>query len=262
MKGLSVPDEAIYRCIQASCGKALPRKVNYCPYCGTAQHAAAAASAPIPAHAQIHAKDARTSAQAFTLPASGDRPGPDIGPKPAEPLSPKWGTSSPAASVPAVPSGRKPSGAAPVRSAGAQSRPARANGSGPPQREPIRLRWWLLALAALWMVWFMAKPSSKKIEARIDHAIALATDCKSREAQTELIELRAARATPGQLQRLQDALNDAAAQCKRQRNGRRVSSDAGSNGAPMPGELDDVGSHVSSGRQGTTRPHPRADGEP
>jgi hypothetical protein len=81
----------------------------------------------------------------------------------------------------------------------------------------VRLRWWLLALAALWAIWLIAKPSSRRIEAQIDKAIALATECKPRDAQSELIALRATRATPEQLQRVQKALNEASAACTRKR---------------------------------------------
>jgi hypothetical protein len=127
----------------------------------------------------------------------------------------------------------------------------------------VRLRWWLLALAALWMVWFMAKPTSKKIDARIDHAISLATACKSREAQSELIALRQAKASSEQLQRLQDALNDAATECRRQRKRSRAWSEAGASAAPPPGAADGVDRpHATSGRRGQARPRPRANGEP
>jgi hypothetical protein len=96
----------------------------------------------------------------------------------------------------------------------------------PTGRSPIRLRWWLLALALLWGVWFVAKPSSKKIDRRIDAAIALAHECKASEAQTELIALRKSRATPAQLQRLQQALNDEAAACTRRRQRGKAWNDA------------------------------------
>lgn len=87
----------------------------------------------------------------------------------------------------------------------------------PPQRQPIRLRWWIVALAVLWGVWLLAKPSTKKYDRQIDAAIALARECKGSEAQSELIALRKTRATPEQLQRLQQALNDEAAKCTRRR---------------------------------------------
>jgi hypothetical protein len=127
----------------------------------------------------------------------------------------------------------------------------------------VRLRWWLLALAALWTVWFMAKPASKKIDKRIDHAISLATECKSREAQSELIALRQAKASPEQLQRLQDALDDAAAECRRQRKRGRAWSDAGASATSPPDAADGVDRpHATSGRRDQARPHPRANGEP
>jgi len=96
-------------------------------------------------------------------------------------------------------------------------RPAGPAGAAPPKREPVRLRWWLLALAALWAIWLLAKPSTRRIEAQMDKAIALAQECKPRDAQTELIALRKTKATPEQLQRVQTALNEAAGACTRKR---------------------------------------------
>lgn len=97
----------------------------------------------------------------------------------------------------------------------------------PPGRSPIRLRWWLLALAVLWGVWLLAKPSARKIERRIDAAIALAHACKGSEAQAELIALRKTRATPAQLQRLQQALNEEAAACTRRRQRNKAWNETG-----------------------------------
>jgi hypothetical protein len=84
----------------------------------------------------------------------------------------------------------------------------------------VRLRWWILALAVLWGVWLLAKPGGRKFDQRIDHAIALAKECKGSEAQAELIALRSTRASTAQLERLQDALNEESAICtkRRQRN--------------------------------------------
>jgi hypothetical protein len=278
---VSVPDEAIYRCIEPLCAKTLPRRVNYCPYCGTAQHAgvtpqpvaispegdhltvaqgsdqrttppkSAYASVPpvrphvVPANAGIHAEPEPTRAHAA---ATASAPAPKA-------LATEWGAHS------ATPPG-------PDRGASAPSfaktpiQPARA-ATRPPQRQPIRLRWWLLALAALWVVWYMAKPSTKKIDARIDRAIALATECKPNDAQSELIALRKSRATPGQLQRLQEALNSAATDCKRQRKRGRAWTDAGETASPLTGAANGVARpHSNAGRQGTSRAHPRANGEP
>jgi hypothetical protein len=110
-------------------------------------------------------------------------------------------------------------GAAPAGPAAApgQEVPRPPLAAHPPRRKPIQLRWWLLALAVLWGVWLVAKPSAKKIDRRIDAAIALAHQCKGSEAQAELIALRKTRATPEQLQRLQQGLNDEAAICPRRR---------------------------------------------
>lgn len=93
----------------------------------------------------------------------------------------------------------------------------RASSTLPPKRKPVRLRWWLLALALLWVVWLVANPGKRRVEAQMDKAISLATACKPREAQGELIALRKTRATPDQLQHVQQVLNDAAADCTRKR---------------------------------------------
>jgi hypothetical protein len=95
--------------------------------------------------------------------------------------------------------------------------PRAAAPAQPPQREPVRLRYWLLALGLLWLIWITQRPDTKKIEARIDYAIALAKSCRSAQAQGELIALNDSKATPAQLQRLQSALNDADAACERKR---------------------------------------------
>jgi hypothetical protein len=94
---------------------------------------------------------------------------------------------------------------------------AAAVAAPPPQREPVRLRWWLLALGALWLIWIMQRPGTKNFDARIDKAIALATDCKPGPAQSELIALKEGGATPAQLLRVQAALNDADAACAAKR---------------------------------------------
>jgi hypothetical protein len=124
------------------------------------------------------------------------------------------------APAPAPPSatefGRSGAAAAP-RQAQFQEVPRPPLEARPAGRTPIRLRWWLVALALLWGVWLMAKPSSKKIERQIDQAVALARECKGGEAQAELIALRKSRATPEQLERLQQALNDEAAKCTKRR---------------------------------------------
>jgi len=211
------------RCIHAACGQALPRRVNFCPYCGTAQGDAGGTPpqrAPVPEAAPVAAAPARVSlerparapvvAAAVTASAAAS---PEVRATPTEPTAvPRPETAVPSSSRPA------PAAAASPR---AQTIPPRvhvdAPPGAPPKREPVRLRWWLLALAALWAIWLIAKPSSRRIEAQMDKAIALATECKPREAQSELIALRGTKATPEQLQRVQKSLNDASAACTRKR---------------------------------------------
>lgn len=184
----AVPDEVIYRCIDPACARALPRPVKFCPYCGSAQQPGAVN----PALAN------RDAARPVIAPAA----------RPAAP-APARATAAQAGAPEAAPAqAPAPPPAAAPRAAAAAS---------PPLREPVRLRYWLLALAALWLVWFYAKPSTKKIDARIDHAIALSAECRFSEAQSELIALRSASATPAQLDRLQSAINQAVPACDKKR---------------------------------------------
>lgn len=82
------------------------------------------------------------------------------------------------------------------------------------------MRWWLVALAALWAIWLYARPSPNKIEARIERANLASAECRMNDAQSELIALRMTRASPEQLSRLQATINAASAGCtkKKQRD--------------------------------------------
>jgi hypothetical protein len=115
--------------------------------------------------------------------------------------------------MPATPAAVPPAPVAPVP----PPAPRIATPAPPPQRDPVRLRYWLLALGALWLIWIMQRPTPKKLDARIDNAIALARACKAAEAQAELIALKDSSATAAQMQRLQGALNDAGAACDNMR---------------------------------------------
>lgn len=203
------------RCIHAACGHALPRRVNFCPYCGTAQGEAVSTppfQAPVPDVPPVVAAPARVSlarpARAPVVAAAAAA---------SAVATPEARTAPPEPVAVARPEPAPPAAASPR----AQTIPPRvhvdAAPGAPPKREPVRLRWWLLALAALWAIWLIAKPSNRRIEAQMDKAIALATECKPREAQGELIALRATKATPEQLQRVQTSLNDASAACTRKR---------------------------------------------
>ena len=230
-------DEAIYRCINPACARAMPRRVNYCPYCGTAQTAGAPDGVVVPAPPQAAAL-AAGAPQAAAGPASATpaatptaKPGPAASSASAAP-----GTANPAPpsahafgrSGRPVDAGAAPAGP-PERGRGIPWPPPPAASSTPatPQgRRPIRLRWWVIALVVLWGVWLWAKPSTKKIDRRIDAAIALAQACQGKEAQDELIALRSAHASSRQLERLQVALNEASSACTRKRQRAKAWDDA------------------------------------
>lgn len=189
-----VQNEVIYRCVSGACQRPMPRRVNYCPFCGVSQNT----GLPLPGNQPA-------------------RPAVSIVKQVVPPLSP------PPAPAPVPP--------VPEAVAAPPQAPARvAVPAAPPQREPVRLRWWLLALGALWLIWIIQRPSSQKLDARIDKAIALATACKPGEAQTELIALKDGGATPAQLLRVQAALNDADAACAAKRG--RVRAAPKTNRAP------------------------------
>jgi hypothetical protein len=187
-----VQHEVIYRCVNGVCARPLPHRVNYCPFCGVSQSTGLPRPGDGPASAPISI--------AKPAPAAIVQPAP-------QPVAPQ------AAAAPAA--GAAP--AAPAAPAGPRQPPRAAAPAPPPQREPVRLRYWLLALGALWLIWIIQRPDTKKIEARIDYAIALAKSCRSAQAQGELIALNDSKATPAQMQRLQAALNDADAGCERKR---------------------------------------------
>lgn len=87
----------------------------------------------------------------------------------------------------------------------------------PPKREPVRLRWWLVALASLWVIWLYARPSPNKIEARIERATVASAECRLNDAQSELIALRMTRASPQQLASLQATINAASGSCAKKK---------------------------------------------
>ncbi len=213
-------DEAIYRCINEACGRPAPRPVNYCPWCGTAQ-ARAGARAPSAASGSA---TAGPETRHETKPEAKPEAKPELEPPvPPTPSATAFGHSVKGASTPPPP---PPSPSSPPPPPPRQEVPRPPLAAHPLQRKPIRLRWWVLALVVLWGVWLMAKPSTKKIDRRIDAAIALARECKAGDAQAELIALRKTRATPEQLQRLQQALNDEAAKCTKRRQRAKAWSEA------------------------------------
>ncbi|MCE3603971.1 hypothetical protein LXA47_10190 [Massilia sp. P8910] len=187
---MNLQDQVIYRCIDAACARPMPRRVDFCPYCGTAQHDGARRPAPA-AVGEPAAAPAAPVAAAVAAPLDAPT---FVQVVPAAPPVP-----------PAPPKG------APV--APARKKAARSAGRG--LREPIRLRYWLMALALLAVIWFTAKPAPKRIEARIAEATELAEKCKIKEAQDELAALKADKVGAAQLRRLQSSINAAADACER-----------------------------------------------
>ena len=198
--GMNRMEDSVYRCVGAQCGRLMPRRVNYCPWCGTAQGMVQPPAAPAPVLAKppvapLAAAQPLPPAQpAFTPPPPPVPPPPPPPPPPSNPAQAQQGRGIPP--PPGVGRG------API--------PAT-----PPQRAPIRLRWWIISLAALWLIWLLVRPEGTRIERRMDRAVSLAVECKAREAQDELIALRGTRATPEQLRQVQQSLNKAAADCTR-----------------------------------------------
>ena len=228
-------DEVIYRCVNMACARSLPRRVNFCPYCGIDQSTALPraqgsdgvhlAKSPGPA-VQASAADVSDHFEPPPRPYSSAAAAPHVAAVPP----------APAAAMPPVPPVPAP----------------------PPRREPVRLRWWLLALGALWLIWIMQRPTAAKLDARVDKAVALAVACKANDAQSELIALRKLAATPAQLARLQAALDEADSACRRPARGKPASKSARSAAAPSLSQSPSVRNLVADARASLARGDYRA----
>ncbi|UVW28076.1 hypothetical protein [Massilia sp. H6] len=229
MKDGMVQDDTLHRCIGPHCARLMPRRVNFCPWCGTAQQVAQRtvtapplldkppplAPRPAPAPPAVQPVAAAAAAVAAVAPGA-----------PAVSSAP---TSAPPPSAPAVPATPPPataSGAGPgiPPPPGVRAAPLPAR---PPQRPPVRLRSWVAALVLLGVVWTVVKPEGSRIERRMERAVSLAVECKARDAQDELIALRGTRATSEQLRQVQSSLNKAAADCTRAEQRARAWTDTG-----------------------------------
>jgi len=129
------------------------------------------------------------------------------------PVPPQWRPMPPAAAVtepgtPAEPAAPPPP-ARPV-----PPKPAVAR-SVPPPRAPVRLRTWLLAVAALVGIWFVNKPADKpaSVAEQIQAATVLAQQCDLDGARSALAVLKSAKAPAAQVKRLQASITSAAATC-------------------------------------------------
>lgn len=107
----------------------------------------------------------------------------------------------------------------------AADNPFRPQGNGPapsrpPLRKPIGKSTWVSVAIVLGLIWFLARPSDphKKLQARVDQAVAQAQDCKIDEARNEYTSLKNDKASAGQLKKLQDAIGANAKKCEAKRH--------------------------------------------
>lgn len=252
-------DEVFYRCINQSCARALPRKVNYCPYCGIGQATALPRPQPPRAapvdHGVANAASAAASASSLADAATSWGRGAAAATTPDHRTWPdtadaRAGSASTAAFASAASASASEAAAAPAASAAASPAVGAADlhnkphiaaaPSTPAGPRPVRLRWILLILAGLWLAWLTQRPDDaaftpvkSRLEARIDKAVALAAACKANEAQAELIALKN-RATTAQLARLQGALDDADLSCRRGERRAGATARSGASAANKP----------------------------
>lgn len=83
----------------------------------------------------------------------------------------------------------------------------------PPRREPVRLRYWLIVLAGLWLIWLYARPSTRKIDNKVESAVTATEECRLNDAHSALLELRMTKATPKQIARVESAIKAGEASC-------------------------------------------------
>jgi hypothetical protein len=194
---MAVVDVAKYRCINEACARDHPRQVNFCPYCGTWQHAAAPPPRPDAVTAATAVVDEAPAMSSTQIAAALERL-----------------NKSRATKVPPVGTNGAASAPQPAQTAAPASRP--------PLREPIGAGTWILVVLVLAAIWYLSKPNdaSKEHESRVEQALTLTTECKLEQARAELASLRADKASAAQLRRLQAGIGAASAECerKRQRN--------------------------------------------
>jgi len=186
-----VAADVIYRCVNDACGRGWPRQVAYCPYCGRRQ-----STEPLPVE------------EVAAVPAPVPRVVPTPAPVIVEAVKP-----APPRAKTKVNFGTKPLQIPELHPELGDRR------SAPPLRQPIRLRTWLLVLAGLAAIWYIAKPPGQrqKIDARVDADIALVGECRMSEARAELVALKSAKASESQLKRLQEAVSASAPSCEKKR---------------------------------------------
>ena len=222
----AVQEAVSYRCVNPACARLTPRRVNFCPFCGTSQHAGVARAdevASVPSVAPVAIAPVsivKSVAAPRPLLVAVATPPPMAPPQPA-PLS-----------TPAPP-------------------PHAATPASPPQRKPVKLRYWLLALGVLWLIWIMQRPSPVpgKIDARIESAVTLASACKAAEARDALAALKGSSATLGQLQRLEALLNEADLGCDRKRTRAKPAPAPKAGKAPVSAQAESARNLIADARQ-------------
>lgn len=258
VKSDAVRDEVIYRCLNVACARPLPRRVNFCPYCGMGQGMAVQSAGTPPATVTLDKGAAIETAEAAgavagSPGAAAPAPSPSMGQRGADDgeMFMSAGTATAyedaasiaaaayaavasaaaaaAAHADAAPSAARHTLDTPARGATANANSnATANAAAsarvsaapptpaapPPQPRPVRLRWWLLAFAALLLVWFNQRATPARIERRVEQAMALAAACHANEAQAALIALKGDGASARQLARVQSALDGADQACR------------------------------------------------
>ena len=127
------------------------------------------------------------------------------------PVPPQWRPMPPAPAV-TPPPVEEPAAPPPARPV--PPKPAVAR-SVPPPRAPVRLRTWLLAVAALVGIWFVNKPADKpaSVAEQVQAATVLAQQCDLDGARSALAVLKSAKAPAAQVKRLQTSIASAAATC-------------------------------------------------
>ncbi|TWI48324.1 hypothetical protein IP92_01712 [Pseudoduganella flava] len=77
-------------------------------------------------------------------------------------------------------------------------------------------------------IWFLVKPGdpARKLDKRVDDAVALTAECRIADARTELAELRGAKASAAQLERLQKAIAATAPACEKKNQRKKAWAEA------------------------------------
>ncbi len=230
---MNLQDQVLFRCIHAACARPLARRVNFCPYCGTPQREGmrapdgmvpltmppplAPVPVPTPTPTPSVATPAASPAQAAAVPPvpASARVEPTLESAASEPARVTARVAPLPGAAPAAPAAVPTTSTIPPVPPKAGT--PRSGPMAPPQRAPIRMRYWIIALVSLWLIWLYAKPNPRKLEPRVAEAVVMSRECRLTEAQSELIALRGAKATDEQLRRIQSAMNSASPGCEKKR---------------------------------------------